>query len=231
MHVPNVAPVPEYIKKTKTAPERRHYVDKSGSDREAKLLKEDLTSDWKEKSTYAGEFGLTFNLDKSFQEPRFIRPKLDVNANLEKMTPEKAPTQAEVDRFLYISLYQDTYDPETKVSPFKDLEKRLRTPNKGKANSLYQDTYENPRNSKNEIKLLDNKSNRTGYLRPEPEAKSTVSTLLHLVKDPCTSTSYFHDYKTTHPMVEAGEGPSFAPASHPLQTREIVAKAFKYRRY
>ncbi|KAJ3030193.1 UNVERIFIED_CONTAM: hypothetical protein HDU68_009834 [Siphonaria sp. JEL0065] len=85
MHIPNLAPMPEYIKKTKTAPERRHYVDKNESERESKLLKEDLSSGYKEKSTYAGEFGMEYNLDKSFQEPRFVRPKLDANANLEKV--------------------------------------------------------------------------------------------------------------------------------------------------
>ncbi|ORY48896.1 hypothetical protein BCR33DRAFT_714006 [Rhizoclosmatium globosum] len=100
------------------------------------MLKEDLSMGWKEKSTYAGEFGKDFDLHTSFQEPRFVRPKLDANANLEKvrvmicvsylsqtrnthpvttqMTNEKAPTQSEVDKFLYVSLYQDTFDPETK---------------------------------------------------------------------------------------------------------------------
>ncbi|KAJ3297601.1 hypothetical protein HDU79_002775 [Rhizoclosmatium sp. JEL0117] len=232
MHIPNTDPLPEYIKKTKTAPERRHYVDKFESERESKMLKEDLSMGWKEKSTYAGEFGKDFDLHTSFQEPRFVRPKLDANANLEKMTNEKAPTQSEVDKFLYVSLYQDTFDPETKISPFKEIEKKARFPHgKSKATSLYQDTYEDPIHQTLETHLRDNKSNRTGYLGAEPEAKSRISTLLHLVKEPCTTTSYFHDYKTSHPMVEAGEGPSFAKTSHPLQTREIVAKAFKYRRY
>ncbi|KAI8620213.1 hypothetical protein BC830DRAFT_1225542 [Chytriomyces sp. MP71] len=193
---------------------------------------EDLTDDaTRGSSTYAGDFSLNFNLDSSFQEPRFVRPKLDVNTSLLQAKPGKSPTQEEVDRFLYVSLYQSTFNNHTKVSPFKDLEKRLRAPGAEKKTSLYQDTYMPPRDNKNEIKLLDNKSNRTGFLRNDPPRKTEVATLMHLVKGSMTATSYNNDFKNTEAIVEKGQPPSFSSTDHALETRQIVAKAFKYRRY
>ncbi|KAJ3130673.1 hypothetical protein HK100_007733 [Physocladia obscura] len=192
---------------------------------------EDLTPGWKEKTAYTGDFAFDFNLDSTFQEPRFVRPKMDASKYLEKMIVENAPKQSDVDKFLYVSLYQATYDSAgTKSSPFVGLEKKVRTPNKSKT-SLYQDSFENPRENKNELKLLDNRSNRTGNARAATPPQQAVSTLLHLVKDPAFSTSYVNDYITEHPSVEAGAGPSFPSTEHPMQTRQIVKKAFKYRRY
>ncbi|KAJ3205712.1 hypothetical protein HDU82_005022 [Entophlyctis luteolus] len=123
-----------------------------------------------------------------------------------------------------------TYDKEAaKASRFEPVKNNV--PLKSKATSLYQDTYENPRMDSEELKLLDNKSNRTGNYHPEIPAQHNVSTLLHMVKEPAFATSYVHDFVTEQPIVEAKMGPSFASNNHPLQTRQIVKKAFKYRRY
>ncbi|KAJ3240357.1 hypothetical protein HDU81_004025 [Chytriomyces hyalinus] len=220
MHVP--IPRPDTASKTVLTPERRHYLDKSGNEREGKLFKEDLTNTASHSTTYNGDYGVHhFNLDASFQEPRFVKPKFNANVIITDKKKTVSPTQAEVDKFLYMSLYQSAFDPTGKGSPFKHLEKKTRVPGKTKATSLYQDTYANPRDNRNEIKLLDNKSNRTGIVRQEPPPASEVSTLLHLVKGSCKETSYNHDFHNAEGIVESGEAPSFA---------SIVTKAFKYRR-
>ncbi|KAJ3329354.1 hypothetical protein HDU76_008073 [Blyttiomyces sp. JEL0837] len=182
-------------------------------------------------STYVQDYNLTFQFE-SRTEPRYVRPKLQPNAELVKHSSAPIPTQADVDKFLYVSLYQSSFqsDPAKESQTLSERAKN-RSADNSVDTSLYQDTYVNPRSLPEEMRLLDNKSNRTGHYRVQPPRDIVgVSKLLHLV-DESPSTSYNKDFTHTIPIVEAGAPPCYAKTSHPLQTRQIVKKAFKYRRH
>ncbi|KAI9329582.1 hypothetical protein DFJ73DRAFT_860472 [Zopfochytrium polystomum] len=211
--------------------QRRHFDDPDRNERRGRMLKEDLGNRRHDSSTYDFDYKLTFQLDSpSFKEPRFVMPKLPPNADLEKPATHSPPTQSEVDRFLYVSLYQASFNHGVSGAHTGATVQ----PRGPESTSLYQDSFSDPRHLSNEMRLLDNRSNRTPFSKKEHtlvNASKGVSKLLHLVDEPLPETSYKHDYLTEHAPVLAGAPPSLAPVTHPLETRTIVKKAFKYRRH
>ncbi|KAJ3333248.1 hypothetical protein HDU76_010068 [Blyttiomyces sp. JEL0837] len=215
--------------------QRRHFNDTESNELESKLLKEDLSPHTNISTTYAKDFSLSFHSEPRTE--RYVRaPRMDFNdAETDKKVKVEVsniPSRAEVDKFLYVSLYQASYQGTQSNGSYKYPGKSAQTIHKDTTASLYQDTYANPRLMTDEMKLLDNKSNRTGRYRDEYAKRNAgVSKLLHLVEEPFPTTSYNNDYKHSIPIVEAGAPPSYAEFSHPLQTRQIVKKAFKYRKH
>ncbi|KAJ3099311.1 hypothetical protein HDU97_003285 [Phlyctochytrium planicorne] len=190
------------------------------------MLKEDLSGFPTEASTYEMDYSQKKHFS-GFGEPRYIRPKLEPNASLkQKPSDTRVPTQREIDKLLYVSLYQSSFNrAETSIgSKFEPAP----TPSKS-IPSLYQESYVNPTSVENERKVLeDNRGMRQTYMR-EASGKGMAS-LMRLHNSPLPPTSYKSDFDSSQPIVEKGMPPSYSPVSHPLATRQIVAKAFKYRR-
>ncbi|KAJ3215179.1 hypothetical protein HDU67_000747 [Dinochytrium kinnereticum] len=149
--------------------QRRHYLDNASSERQSRMLKEDLSGSPTEPSTYE----MDFTSKKDFPnvgEPRYIRPKLEPNASLkqplfEKLNSAKVPSQGDVDKFLYVSLYQSSFNKDKPSNvPSKIPHSAVHAA--GTVPSLYQDSYVNPLECVNERKLLDNnKGMRQTYMR------------------------------------------------------------------
>ncbi|KAJ3414493.1 hypothetical protein HDV05_006495 [Chytridiales sp. JEL 0842] len=230
MHEPETKSKPSSASVHQSA-QKRHFADPESSARQARMLREDLCEEQEGGTTYSVDFGRRkSNLPEPPMTKRHVRPKLDANANLAQYEASKTPTQAEVDKFLYVSLYQATFD-HNNIANFKSMESKP-TPPSTKITSLYQETYNDPRNLPDEMKLVESrviKNKRIEY----PHQRKLVNELSSIMKSDRSTyvTSYSLDYTSNQPMVEAGIGPSFAETTHPLQTREIVKKAFKYRRH
>ncbi|KAI8849222.1 hypothetical protein BC829DRAFT_443210 [Chytridium lagenaria] len=191
------------------------------------MLKEDLTLFPTEPSTYEVDYRQKGDFP-NVGEPRYIRPKLEPNASLKQLSNEAPTNPGAVDKFLYVSLYQSTFNNEQTSKNSMKLDHGSRAI--GTIPSLYQDSYVNPSTCVNERKLLDNNKGMRQTYKKEAAGKG-VSGLMHLIDAPLPITSYKTEFEASQAIVDKGAPPSFSSDSHPLATRQVVAKAYKYRRY